>query len=372
MSTFQNVLDVMDWDQISQAIASKTIHDVDRALGRRSQLDVDDFMALVSPAATTRLEAMASLSRELTMRRFGKTAQLYIPIYLSNECTNQCVYCGFSAENEIARKTLTANEMIQEAELVRSWGFEHVLLVTGEDARQVDVDYLVSAVELLRPIFAQISLEVQPLSVADYQRLLVAGATAVYVYQETYHQSVYKNYHKKGKKAIFDWRLETPDRLGEAGMRKIGLGCLIGLEDWRTDSVFLATHLRYLEKKYWRTRFSVAFPRLRPHTGEFEPKNPQSEKELAQLIWAYRIFDPDLELSLSTRESADFRDSILGLGITHLSAASRTDPGGYTTTDHSLEQFSINDDRSANEVAQAIRAKGYEPVWKDWDAVLES
>jgi len=370
MESFKNVLDAMDWDAVSAQIAACTVSDVDRALQRKGQLSLEDMMALVSPAATARLEPMAHLSQQHTLRRFGRTAQLYIPMYLSNECTNNCVYCGFSMDNKIARKTLTAQEILREGDLVRSWGFEHLLLVTGEDARQVDVDYLVAAVELLRPSFAQISLEVQPLSADEYARLAKAGVTAVYVYQETYRRSTYKDYHHKGKKTIFDWRLATPDRLGEAGMRKIGLGCLIGLEDWRTDAVFLAAHLRYLEQKYWRTRYSIAFPRLRPHAGEFQPKVFQTERELAQLIWAYRIFDPDVELSLSTRESAAFRDNILGLGITHLSAASRTDPGGYANDDHSLEQFSVHDDRTAAEVANAIRAKGYEPVWKDWDSVL--
>ena len=371
MSTFATELNAMDWDSITASIYTKTVEDVDRVLAKRVQLDQDDFMTLVSPAGSLRLEAMAKRSQELTLRRFGRTAQLYIPLYLSNECTNNCVYCGFSMDNVIPRKTLTGTEMMCDAELVRSWGFEHLLLVTGEDSRSADLDYLVKAVELLHPLFAQISLEVQPLSSEEYKRLIDVGVTAVYVYQETYHRSTYRNYHHKGKKTVFDWRLETPDRLGEAGMRKIGLGCLIGLEDWRTDAVFLAAHLRYLERKYWRTRYSIAFPRLRPHVGDFEPNIVQTDRELAQLIWAYRIFDPDVELSMSTREAPDFRDQMVGLGITHLSAASRTDPGGYSTDDHTLEQFSIHDDRTSSEVAAAIRAKGFEPVWKDWDLVLE-
>lgn len=372
MSTFQCQLNEMDWDNTHAQILSKTSEAVEKALSKQSTLSIDDFMALVSPAAAPYLEQMAKRSQELTLRRFGKTIQLYIPMYLSNECTNNCVYCGFSMDNQIPRKTLTASEILLEAEKIRSWGFEHLLLVTGEDARNVDVNYLVSAVELLRPLFAQISLEVQPLATDEYARLAAAGVTAVYVYQETYRRSTYRNYHHKGKKTIFDWRLATPERLGEAGMRKIGLGTLIGLEDWRTDAVFLARHLRYLEKRYWRTRYSISFPRLRPHAGEFQPNVVQTDKELAQLIWAYRIFDPDVELSLSTREAPKYRDHMLGLGITHMSAASRTDPGGYTTDDHSLEQFSVHDDRSAEDVANAIRSKGYEVVWKDWDCVLEA
>lgn len=370
MDDFRNELATMDWDAITTSIQNKTSADVCAALDKRGSLSMDDFMALVSPAAANHLEAMAQKAKELTMRRFGKTVQLYIPLYLSNECTNHCVYCGFSAQNEIPRKTLNATEILRDAEVVRGWGFEHLLLVTGEDARQADVNYLVEAIELLRPMFAQISLEVQPLSQDEYSRLIEAGCTAVYVYQETYRRSTYGQYHLKGKKSLFDWRLATPDRLGAAGMRKVGLGCLIGLEDWRTDAVFLSTHLRYLERKYWRTRYSIAFPRLRPHMGEFEPNVVQTEKELAQLIWAYRIFDPDVELSISTRESPRFRDEMIGLGVTHLSAASRTDPGGYTAEDHSLEQFEVHDGRTSAEVAEAIRKKGYEAVWKDWDAAL--
>jgi len=369
---FSDVVKTMNWDAVTNSIAHKCPEDVERALAKHGQLDIEDFMALVSPVAAKYLEPMAKKSRELTLRRFGRATQLYVPIYLSNECTNNCVYCGFSADNDIPRKTLTANEILSEADVVRGWGFEHVLLVTGEDVRHVDVDYLESAVKLLRPLFAQISLEVQPLSVEEYARLAAAGVTAVYVYQETYHRETYKDFHHKGKKTIFDWRVNTPDRLGEAGARKIGLGCLIGLEDWRTDSTFLATHLRYLEQRYWRARYSIAFPRLRPHAGEFEPRVVQTDKELAQLIWAYRIFDPDIELSLSTREAPKFRDQMLTLGVTNISAASRTDPGGYSSDDHSLEQFAVHDDRSAEEVAQAIHAQGYEPVWKDWDAVLEA
>ncbi|HSQ42185.1 MAG TPA: 2-iminoacetate synthase ThiH [Fibrobacteraceae bacterium] len=370
MTTFSDVLDTMDWETIRQGVLDKTLTDVDRALARRGTLDLEDFMALISPAAQARLEVMAERSRELTLKRFGRTAQLYIPLYLSNECTNHCVYCGFSALNDIPRKTLNREEIRQEGEFIRHWGFEHLLLLTGEDARNADVDYMVDAVKLLRPMFAQISLEVQPLAVEDYHRLIQAGVSAVYVYQETYHKEAYPQYHPKGKKAIFKWRLETPDRLGQADMRKIGLGCLLGLEDWRADVTYMAAHIRYLEQVYWRARYCVSFPRLRPHAGCFEPNHPLNDKDLAQLIWAFRIFDPDLELSLTTREAPSYRDHMLGLGVTHISAGSHTDPGGYSGK-HALEQFVVNDDRSPEQVVDAVRAKGYEPVWKDWDMVLE-
>lgn len=370
---FSDLVDQLSWNDVGALVKERTTADVERALQKDSVLDMNDFMALISPKAEPYLEAMAQKAQKLTRRRFGRIVQLYIPLYLSNECTNQCVYCGFSAGNKIPRRTLTMPEILQEAEVIQKWGFEHLLLVTGEDVRHVDVDYLCQAVRTLRPLFAHISLEVQPLDTEEYQKLMEEGVSAVYVYQETYRKETYPNYHLKGKKRIFNWRVNTPDRLGQAGLRKVGLGCLIGLEDWRIESTWTALHLRYLEKKYWRSRYSMSFPRLRPHAGEFNPQVVLSDRELVQLILAWRLFDPDLELSLSTRESPQFREGMLGLGITNLSAASRTDPGGYAQPQvHDLEQFTVNDDRSADEIAAMINRLGFEPVWKDWDAVLEA
>lgn len=360
------------WDQVQTNIISKTAADVERALYKRSQLSVDDFAALISPAAVPYLELMAAKSRELTLKRFGKVQQLYLPLYLSNECMNSCTYCGFSHENQIPRRTLTSAEILQEIHAIRSrWEYQHILLVTGEDVRHAGVEYLEQAVRLCRQYFSHVSIEVQPLDTNDYIRLEQAGVSAVMVYQETYNKEQYPKYHPRGKKRVFDYRLECPDRVGQAGIRKVGIGCLIGLEDWRTDSFFTALHLRYLEKRYWKMRYSISFPRLRPHAGLQEQKNFQTEKELVQLMCAYRIFDPDVEISLSTRESAYFRDHAMKLGVTNMSAGSRTDPGGYSVSQHELEQFAIDDDRDPLEVVESVRKNGYEPVWKDWDAVLD-
>ncbi len=363
---FETIFRQHRWDDIKAAIYCKTAHDVEQALGRR-QRSLDDFMALISPAAVPYLEHMAAASRHVTQQRFGKTIQLYAPLYLSNECQNICTYCGFSYDNPLRRKTLTAGEILQEVNAIRNKGFEHVLLVTGEATQTVGPDYFRKVLPLIRPHFAQVSMEVQPMDEADYRALIPLGLHSVLVYQETYHESDYRRHHPKGKKSNFSYRLATPDRLGAAGIHKIGLGVLIGLEDWRTDSFFTALHLDYLQRTYWQTRYSISFPRLRPFSGGLAPKVEMSDRELVQLICAYRLLHNDVELSLSTRESEKFRNHLVQLGITTMSAGSKTNPGGYAVDPQSLEQFEISDERSAAEIAGMIRQQGYEPVWKDWE-----
>jgi 2-iminoacetate synthase len=256
---------------------------------------------------------------------------------------------------------------MQEAQYLKAQGFDHVLLVTGEASQTVGVDYLKNAILMLQAVFSNISIEVQPMDEEDYKTLAAEGLYAVLVYQETYHKTNYKNYHPKGRKSNFDYRLDTPDRLGKAGIHKTGLGVLIGLEDWRTDNFFSALHVNYLEKQYWQTRYSISFPRLRPAEGLLEPNVVISDKELVQLICAWRLFNEEVELSISTRESEVFRNHIIKLGATSMSAGSRTNPGGYTVEEKSLEQFEINDDRTVQEVMAMIKTSGYKPVWKDWD-----
>ncbi len=372
---FKDVFDTYDWEEVQGRILSKAPADVELALNKTSKRSLDDFMALVSPAAEKYLEQMAQLSHSLTQKRFGKTIQLYAPMYLSNECSNVCTYCGFSFDNKIPRKTLNDDEILEEVAVIRQMGYDHVLLVTGEDNNNVGVDYLEHAIALIRVHFAHISIEVQPLEEDEYVRLAALGLNTVLVYQETYHEGNYRLYHPKGKKSNFEYRLDTPDRLGKAEVHKIGLGVLLGLEDWRADSFFCALHLDHLEKNYWKTKYSISFPRLRPYSTEgktqdqniFNPKEIITDRELVQLICAYRIFNEEIELSVSTRESETFRNNIIRLGATTLSAGSKTNPGGYSAAEDSLEQFEISDERTPKEVAEMIAAQGYEPVWKDWD-----
>ena len=372
-SLFIEILNEYVWDDIHLRINTKTSKDVEVALCKSCQLNVDDFMALISPAATPYLEQMAVLSRKYTQQRFGKTIQLYVPLYLTNSCVNHCVYCGFNHKNPIKRIILADEQIIREVEAIKALGdFQHVLLVTGDNPRDAGVDYIENALCIAKPYFSSISIEVQPLQEEEYKRLMEAGLHAVYCYQETYHKENFKNYHPKGMKSRFDWRIDAFDRMGKAGVHKIGLGVLIGLEDWRTDVTMMAFHLRYLQKTYWRTRYSISFPRIRPHEGEaFQPNSVMSDKELAQLIFAFRLFDHDVELAMSTREEHKFRDNMTTLGITSLSAGSKTDPGGYAVYKKELEQFAINDDRSPDEIFNAIKTQGYEVVWKDWDLCLQ-
>ncbi|MES2627794.1 MAG: 2-iminoacetate synthase ThiH [Bacteroidota bacterium] len=358
-----------NWDEVKASIYAKTAEDVRRALDGPTRT-LEDFKALVSPAAVPFLEEMAVLSNRLTQKRFGKTIQMYVPMYLSNECQNICTYCGFSLDNKLPRRTLTNTEILKEAAAIREMGYDHVLLVTGEANRTVGVEYFKRTLELIKPHFSHISMEVQPMEQEEYEELIPLGLNTVLVYQETYHEDDYKKHHPKGKKSNFEYRVDTPDRLGKAGIHKMGLGVLIGLEDWRTDCFFTAMHLNYLEKTYWKTRYSLSFPRLRPHSGGLEPKVEMTDRELVQLICAYRIFNGEVELSLSTRESEKFRNHAIQLGITSISAGSKTNPGGYVVEPQSLEQFEINDERSPAEIARMIADNGYEAVWKDWDHSL--
>lgn len=367
--TFKDIFDQHNWDTVSESIYAKSESDVITALNKPSR-NLEDFKALISPAAAPYLEQMAHLSRRLTLKRFGNTIQMYLPMYLSNECQNICTYCGFSLGNKIHRITLTDAQILEEIKAIKDLGYDHLLLVSGEANLTVGVDYFKRVLKLVSPFFSQISIEVQPLDQEEYEQLIPLGLNTVLVYQETYHQDDYKKHHPKGKKSNFNYRLETPDRLGKAGINKMGLGVLLGLEDWRTDSFFTALHLKYLEKRYWQTKYSLSFPRLRPAKGTLEPKIVLSDKELVQLICAYRIFNEEVELSMSTRESVNFRNNIVKLGITSISAGSKTNPGGYSVAKESLEQFEISDERSPQEVSKMIEEQGYEVVWKDWDGAF--
>ena len=367
---FRDVFEKYDQEAVHELIYSRTEDHVQSAL-LSSDPSMEDFAALISPSASAYIEQLATKSKRLTQERFGKTINFYAPFYLSNECQNICTYCGFSLNNKIKRKTLSDQEIIKECEAIKEMGFEHVLLVTGEANKTVGMDYFLNAVDLIKPFFANISMEVQPLDEADYVHLNAAGVHSILVYQETYDKEVYKDFHPKGKKSNFNYRLDTPDRIGKAKIHKMGIGALLGLSDWRVDTFFTALHLKYLEKHYWETKYSISFPRLRPFSGgEIDPRL-MSERDLTQVICAYRIFDQEVELSLSTRESQKFRDNIIQLGITSMSAGSKTNPGGYSVEPESLEQFEIDDQREPSVMKKVVEERGKEVVWKDWDRSYE-
>ncbi len=368
---FYDELKQYDWNDTTRAIASKTARDVEIALGKE-HLSIDDFMALISPAGVAYIEPMAQLSHRYTMERFGKTISLYIPMYVSNACTNQCVYCGFNHNNPLKRVTLTMEQVKAECEAIRKLGpFENLLIVSGEFPSLNGVDYLEKVLQVARPYFNNLTIEVMPMKEKDYYRLTQSGLNGVVCFQETYNEANYKKYHPRGMKSIYEWRVNGFDRMGMAGVHKIGMGVLIGLEDWRTDVTMMARHLRYLRKNYWKTRYSINFPRMCPAEGGYHPSVIMNDRELAQLTFAFRIFDHDIDISYSTREKPSFRANMMKLGVTSMSAGSKTEPGGYVSTPDALEQFEVSDDRTPLQVAQEIRDLGYEAVWKDWDKIFD-
>ncbi len=376
----------------------------------KSRLSLADFVHLISPAASEFLETLSQRSHQLTQRRFGKVIRLFAPLYLSNECVNNCQYCGFSRDNPILRVTLSPDEVRREAKALQEQGFRNVLLVAGEHPKFVSVNYLESCVRALHEEIPSVSLEVGPLETADYRPLVAAGADGLVVYQETYDRDVYAQMHTAGPKRNFDWRLETPERAYAAGFRRLGISPLYGLADWRYEAISVAAHADYLLRNCWKAQLTISLPRLRPCAGEFQPLTHMRDRDLAQLVCAFRLMFPDAGLVLSTREPSRLRDGLIPLGITLISAGSHTEPGGYTGAGrqnlhqtvrgrivelgalaspklnsegasewatsgndrHATGQFDIADERSPGEVAELIRKLGYEPVWKDWDAALSA
>lgn len=373
-----------------------SVRAVEESLSKET-LSLNDFARLISPAATGFLERMGGRARVLTQQRFGKVMRLFAPLYLSNECINNCKYCGFSRDNPILRVTLSVDEVRREAGALVAQGFRNILLVSGEHPKFVSNGYLAECIAALHEFLPGISLEIGPMETADYVPLVAAGAEGLVVYQETYDPATYDEMHTSGPKRNFPWRLDTPERGYVAGFRRLGIGALYGLADWRYEAIALAAHAEYLLRNCWRACLTISLPRLRPCAGEFQPLTHLNDREMVQLVCAFRLMFPDVGLVLSTREAPKLRDGLVPLGITLMSAGSHTEPGGYTGagqdklhhTEHgrivelgasewaepngkrqATEQFNIADSRSPQEVAQRIRSLGYEPVWKDWDAAL--
>lgn len=335
----------------------------------------DSFAALISPSATPFLEAMARRSQQSTWERFGRVMRIYAPLYVSNVCINECVYCGFNRKNSYKRVTLDVEAAKKEAEVIFEKGFRHLLLVSGEAPEVVSPEYLCEIAAALHEHLPSLSVEVSPFSEEDYRKLVEGGIEGLAVYQETYDQELYAKVHPAGPKSDYMWRLETPERGAAAGMRHVSLGVLIGLnENWREDCLATALHVEYMLKHFWRTKYSVSLPRLCECEGGYQPGTVVTDKDLAQLIFAYRIAFPDVGVNLSTREAPALRDGLMPLGVTHISAESSTEPGGYVSPSEAKEsdgkQFVIDDNRTAAEMSEVLKGMGLEPVWKDWDASI--
>jgi 2-iminoacetate synthase len=361
-----DVLRGSSWDHLAQKIDGCGGERVSAVLAG-ADCSVDDLWILLSPAAGERLEEMAQRAHRLTLQRFGRTILLYAPLYVSNYCINQCKYCGFNIKNTVSRRCLTVDEAYRESMLLHAQGFRHILLVSGEHPDYAHAAYLAELAEKLRHEFSSVCIEVQPLSQDEYSGLIEHGVDCVTCYQETYNPATYAAMHPGGPKSDYYNRLNTLDRAAAAGIRKVGLSPLYGLDDWRVEALMVGLHARHLETRYWQTQVCLSFPRLQRAAGAFDAPYPLDDRSLTQLICAMRLVFPDAHLILSTRETARLRDQVLPLGITQMSAGSRTAPQGYSHDHEAGEQFDVMDQRTANEVAMAIAGQGYEPVWKDWD-----
>jgi 2-iminoacetate synthase len=378
--TFLEMIERLDRARLRAKIEAATACEVERTL-RREQIGPDDLPALLSAAALPYLEELARRSAALTERRFGKVIQLYAPLYYANVCVNRCTYCGFAHGLEVPRIVLTPEQVYEQAEVLHEEGFRHLLLVSGEAPHQVGMDYLLGILPELHRRFDSLAVEIAPLSTDEYRRLVEAGVDGLTVYQETYDPARYLEVHPGGPKRNYAWRLATAERGGAAGMRSLGVGALLGLGEWRMDALVTGLHAWWLTRRFWRSRIAVSFPRIRAAAGGYTPEHPVGDAELVQMLCVMRLLLPDAELVLSTREPAVLRDRLVGLGITRMSAGSRTNPGGYThavsgengdggepgADKHAGEQFAVSDPRPPEEVCAMLRARGYEPVWKDFD-----
>ncbi|MBX6387847.1 MAG: 2-iminoacetate synthase ThiH [Frankia sp.] len=366
---FSRVLATLDLPGLARAgeraddAAVRAVLDRHRGGGR---LTLADLAVLLSPAATARLEELATAARAATLARFGRAVRLFAPLYVSNACLSSCTYCGFAKGLPVVRRTLSVDEAEAEARLLADRGFRHVLLVSGEHRIEVSADYLAAVVERLRPMFPAISIETQTWSDDTYARLVAAGLLGAVHYQETYDRARYREVHVAGWKRDFDRRLSSFERAAAAGVRRLGLGVLLGLAvDWRADVLALAAHASFLSRRYWRTEVTAALPRIRPNAAGFPPVVEVDDAEFVQIHAALRLYEPDLDLSLSTREPPAMRDGLVRIAVTTMSAGSSTEPGGYSRPGAAGEQFTISDERPPAEIAAMLVAAGYDPVWKD-------
>jgi 2-iminoacetate synthase len=366
-TTFAGELARLPLDSLLHVAASAAPARVDRALATSPlERTLEDYAALLSPAAGERLEQLAAASRSLTLARFGRTMHMYAPLYLSNECLTTCGYCGFAKNLPVARKTLGHADALEEARHLTEQGFRSILLLTGEHERLTGVEFLERHIRSLAAVVPSLSIEVQVWGEPDYRRLVAAGCEGVVIYQETYDPARYAEVHLAGRKRDYRWRLLGPERAARAGARRVGVGALLGLhDDWRSEAIVTAAHTRFLMKRYWRTQVTVSAPRIRPSASGFQPRVEVSDRDLVQYVCALRLLLPDAGIVLSSREPAELRDGLHRIGITHTSAGSHTEPGGYEHPGEAEEQFEVADTRSPAEVAESLRAMGYEPVWED-------
>lgn len=363
--SYYNVLKELEKIDIDEYFKKVTLDDVKRSIYKCKGTE-EDYLNLISPIAQELIEEMAQKSQQLTLQHFGKTILLFTPIYLANYCTNKCAYCGYNVENKIRRKKLTSEEIEEEAKAISSMGFKHILALTGESPTHSPVSYIRDSVKVLRKYFDSVGVEIYALTEEEYKELVDAGVDNFTMFQELYNEEIYDRVHLGGPKKNFRFRLDAPERAAKAGMRTINMGALLGLNDFRKESFFTAMHGKYIQDNYSDVNIAFSFPRIRPHSGSFTDILPVTDIDLVQAILALRIFFPTGGITISTRETEEFRNNLIPLGVTKMSAASSTEVGAHTQEDTGEAQFEISDDRTVEQVKKAICNKGYQPIFKDW------
>ena len=356
--SFEKFFDSVNGYQVERVLAKENINEL-------------DYLTLLSPVAEDYLEAIAQKANRITLNQFGRAVLLFTPMYLSNYCVNHCVYCGFNAENKIGRKQLSYDEVETEAKRISESGLKHILILTGEAKSKASVEYLRECCCILAKYFTSISIEIYPMDTDEYVELIDSGVDSLTVYQETYNEELYDKLHVKGPKKDYQYRIDAPERGADAKMRSVNIGALLGLDEWRRESFFTGLHADYLQNKYSDMEVSASFPRMRPHTGAYEPEFPVNDKNLVQIIMALRLYIPRAGITISTRENAEFRNNVVNLGVTKMSAGVTTAVGGHTQDDEGTGQFDISDERSVEEMADALRKLGYQPVYKDWHPLAD-
>jgi 2-iminoacetate synthase len=333
--------------------------------------DIESYIKKVtaqdlSPAAIPHLKMMAQMANLMTIKNFGRVILLYTPIYLADYCLNECVYCGFNVKNEFKRSKLTIKQLEEVALNISKTGLKHVLILTGESRTHTPVRYIEECTLLLRKFFTSVSIEVYPMEEFEYERLALAGVDGITIYQEVYDESIYDSLHKSGPKKNYHYRLDAPERAAQAGLRTVSIGALLGLNDFKTEIFFTGLHAKYLQKKFWDIEVGVSLPRFRPHLGNFVAPFDISDRDFVQALIALRIFLPRCGISISTREDPHFRENIIPLGVTKMSAGVSTNVGGHIMHGESKSQFEISDSRSVAQIKEMLENKGYQPTFVDW------
>lgn len=364
MGFYETIRKFQDFD-FNNYFEKVTNNDIERVLSK-DRINEEDFLKLLSPKAENYLEAMAQKARDITLRHFGKSIVLYTPIYIANYCENRCAYCGYNVENKIARKKLAFEEVEQEAKAIAATGLKHIIVLTGESSYYTPVSYIKDCIKILKKYFSSICIEIYPLEEKEYAELIEAGVDSLTVYQEVYNEKVYDKVHISGPKKDYKYRLETPDRACRAKIHSVGVGALLGLYEWRSEAFFSGLHGAHIQDIYPDVEINMSVPRIRPHAGSFVDIFEVTDKNVVQVALAYKIFLQRAGINITTRESKDFRDNFILLGVTKMSAGVSTEVGGHSEGDKGDGQFDIADNRTVEEIKEVIIKKGYNPVFKDW------